>query len=1017
MSAWIYLIGHCVAVGATRPCRIVSRTGRALRWGIASVGTALAFAISWIVTERILHIGLSEALSGLAAAIVAAPLSYWAGWQKPDIGMRPSIQLSAPIEQAIVETLGRPSGQLIVGDIPGAAVALQSRAELEQLTVLGATGKPVVSAVTGMRGVGKSQLAAAYARLRVGEGWPVVVWVTAESAEQIAAGLADLADAAGIRTNDSDTETAAVVALRWLRQHEGPCLLVYDNAEDPEILRPWLPNAGHVQVVVTAVRDVFADFGAPIAVDVFTPDQARGYLHDRTGLDDADGADALAAEVGYLPLALAQAGALIGLRRRYPDYASFLTAVRAVPVNEVLLRVTTSEYPRGAAQAMQLAFADLAANDRTGRAIKVMDRLAVLAPTGVTFDLLDGGLSRSAAREALSLLFDRALATSSADGTTVGQHRLVQRVRREQLADTDELTTTVIAAATALESALVPLTHEAWSRRSELESQLAHIDALWDAATTTAHQPAPTGEIAQQLLRLRAGGVGRLIRVYDPRRAIDHGSAVVADCERMLGPDHPHTLGARDSLAGAYESAGRVEKAIPLYEGVVADYERVLGRDHRDTLISRNNLAYAYQAAGRLDEAIPLYEATLADRERLLAPDHPDTLISRNNLAGAYQEAGRLDQAIALFEATLADQQRGLGPDHRDTLTSRHNLAGAYQEAGRLDRAIPLFEAALADYERVLGPDHPETLTSRNTLAGAYRAAGRLDRAIPLYEAALADRERVLGPDHPETLTSRNNLAGAYEAAGRLDRAIPLYETVLADRERVLDPDHPSTLASRNNLASAYASAGRLDEAIPLYEAALADSELVLGPDHPSTLTSRNNLAYAYRAAGQIDRAVPLYEATLADRERVLGADHPSTLTSRNNLAYAYQAAGRLDEAIALFEVALAERERVLGPDHPDTLGSRNNLAFANQSAGRLDEAIALHEATLVDYERALGPDHPDTLNSRNNLAGAYQMAGQLDRAIPLFEATLTDCERVLGAAHPLTGRVRGNLQGARVGR
>ena len=68
----------------------------------------------------------------------------------------------------------------------------------------------------------------------------------------------------------------------------------------------------------------------------------------------------------------------------------------------------------------------------------------------------------------------------------------------------------------------------------------------------------------------------------------------------------------------------------------------MLGPDHPDTLTSRNNLADAYQSAGRLDRAIPLYEQTLADRERVLGPDHPDTLASRNNLAYAYQSAGGL---------------------------------------------------------------------------------------------------------------------------------------------------------------------------------------------------------------------------------------------------------------------------------------------------------------------------------------------------------------------------------------
>ena len=61
----------------------------------------------------------------------------------------------------------------------------------------------------------------------------------------------------------------------------------------------------------------------------------------------------------------------------------------------------------------------------------------------------------------------------------------------------------------------------------------------------------------------------------------------------------------------------------------------MLGADHPDTLTSRNNLAAAYESAGRLEEAIPLLERTLADAERVLGADHPQTLTSRNNLERA----------------------------------------------------------------------------------------------------------------------------------------------------------------------------------------------------------------------------------------------------------------------------------------------------------------------------------------------------------------------------------------------
>ncbi|MGW3478981.1 tetratricopeptide repeat protein, partial [Streptomyces althioticus] len=85
----------------------------------------------------------------------------------------------------------------------------------------------------------------------------------------------------------------------------------------------------------------------------------------------------------------------------------------------------------------------------------------------------------------------------------------------------------------------------------------------------------------------------------------------------------------------SYSDAGRVQEALELREHVLADRERLLGPDHPNTLSARNNLAISYSDAGRVQEALELREHVLADRERLLGPDHPNTLISRKGIVHA----------------------------------------------------------------------------------------------------------------------------------------------------------------------------------------------------------------------------------------------------------------------------------------------------------------------------------------------------------------------------------------------
>ncbi|MFB8241075.1 tetratricopeptide repeat protein [Kitasatospora purpeofusca] len=715
-----------------------------------------------------------------------------------------------------------------VGTVPPLASAFQPRPglreEIDRARERHATVLPT-QVLSGGGGVGKSQLAAAYAHHAHAEDVDVLVWVNAAETAQIIATYAAAAQGVGVPGADGqDAESDAAGFLDWLAVTERSWLVVLDDLTDLEGAQRWWPRppagTGDGRVLATTRRrDALASGAGRAVVDVgtYTPAEALGYLHERFAAACAphllDGrATGLVEALGGLPLALAHAAAYMinegvdctAYLRLFTDRSSHMAALLPPGAD-------TDGYGRQVTASLLLALDAAERHEPVGLAAPAIRLAAHLDPAGhpqqlwtteavtdylTTFRTPHPGrpdpepVTPEQARAALRLLHHYALLTHTPHDSnrTVRLHALTARAARETTLPADT-PATVDAAADALA--------EIWP---EHEHTARDLTTVLRANTDT---------------------------------LADHAGDLLWNSD-----GHPVLFAAGHSLS----AVGLFHTAVTHWRRLAADAERLLGDDHPDTLISRNNLGRSCFEAGRSEEAMVIGEQALADCERVLGTDHPYTLISRDNLAAFYAGAGRSDEAIVLEERVLAGHERVSGPSHPDTLTSRANLAVFYFQVGRSDEAIALMERVLADSERVLGADHPETLTSRNNLAYSHWQAGRIDEAIEIEERVLADRERVLGADHPDTLTSRANLAVSYEQAGRTGEATALEERVLADRERLLGDSHPDTLTSRNNLAYSYWQAGRTNEAIGLMQRVLTDSKQLLGDNHPDTRAAAERL-------------------------------------------------------------------------------------------------------------------------------------------------------------------------------
>ena len=634
--------------------------------------------------------------------------------------------------------------------------------------------------LTGMRGSGKTQLAAAVAARCEEEGWPLVAWVNAASRKHVIVDLYELALRIGIDApKNIPLEVIVQRLLDRLRSAEAvDRLFVFDNVENPDDLRDLIPEGAGVRTLITTTRHLDRDGPGwlRLTVGTFDREQSISLLCEHTGDTHREAADRIADALDDVPVAITQAAAP-AQQGRYA-LSGYLDRLSHHPLESRISRLEGADYPDAVGIALLMAYEQVLEQLRTKHpqqeriAVSLLDTLSLLAASGVpTHWLLRLDGDSDAVRDTLSFLKSAAIFQESSDGNKTIIHWLQGHVYRETyLNDQKKLGEARRCAATLLGRIDIDRLENVEQRRDETHHLIEQFLSVTsqDYSHSLFSEPRVSSKLAETLHDATSLGMSQL--------ALGLTDSVTQACD-VLGPHHPDTLASRNNLAGTYRASGRLDKAIPLYEQILEDSIRVLGTDHPGTLTSRLNLAGAYQAAGRLDEAITLKKQILADAMRIMGPDSPGASAARNNLAATYRDAGRLNEAITLYKQNLDNVARVMGPHHPETLASRHSLASAYRDTGRLDEAIPLFERNLTDFIRILGPDRPDTFTSRSTLASAYREAGRLDEAIRLFEQNLEDRTRALGPAHPVTLTSRNNLANAYREAGRIEDADKLFQT------------------------------------------------------------------------------------------------------------------------------------------------------------------------------------------------------------------------------------------------
>ena len=580
--------------------------------------------------------------------------------------------------------------------------------------------------ITGIGGVGKTQLAVEYVYLYRKE-YAVIWWMRAEGPVTLASDYTGLADMIGAEAIDSPesqvaNQDAKVQAIRRWLDNESDWLLVFDNAQKPEDIVEYLPHQGNGHVLITSRTQKWggtADGDSELGV--FKAVEAVDFIAKRTGQFDKGASDALARELGCLPLALEQAGSYI--KTRHQSINEYRVLFRAH--HEALLkRERPLNYPDTVATTWEISFQQ--AERETKSAADLLAICAYMAPDNIPrrlFSDVHSSLAEGRPLLADDVEFGDAVAALqnysliAATEDVISIHRLVQMIVRDRLSKDDERKWAEVA---------LQLLNDAFSFDEKDR-------ATWPSC---------------------AAFMPHILETKEHTEKLGIASEIVA---ALL------TKAASCLLVHADYNTARL-----FYERSLTIRKDIHGDKHPDVATSLNGLGLTLWHLGQYPEAQEHLEKALATYEAVYGPYVATAL---NNLGLVFDSLKELEKARACHEQALALRRRIFGNKHQAVGMSLNNLGAVLIKLGDLKQAKEKLEEALTIYETAYGDKHPNVAIILNQLGGVFMRLHDYPQAKEKLEESVRISRIVFGDKHSQVAIAISNLGVTLSYLGETDQA------------------------------------------------------------------------------------------------------------------------------------------------------------------------------------------------------------------------------------------------------
>ena len=205
---------------------------------------------------------------------------------------------------------------------------------------------------------------------------------------------------------------------------------------------------------------------------------------------------------------------------------------------------------------------------------------------------------------------------------------------------------------------------------------------------------------------------------------------------------------------------GSFPQALKCAQCAVAKMEQCLPSDAQDLALAYYYVGNIYGNQGNHQKALEYKLKAIEIREKVLPPDHPDLAQSYNNVGSTYSDLSKNNQALEYRQKALEYRQKALTirkkvlpPKHSDLALSYNNVGRSYSNLNDHTQALEYHQKALEIWKNTLPPEHPLLAHCYSDFAWAYHGLGNIPVAAQyMRQAAEIVSQSSLPENHPKRI-------------------------------------------------------------------------------------------------------------------------------------------------------------------------------------------------------------------------------------------------------------------------